>query len=382
MATAANAGTTVDCVAGAGSGSTECGANSTTSTTATPPVDATDATAIGDTATATGNQSTAVGHASAATGDATTAVGDEAADGDVCIHDFRLDDNIAADGAALYVSGFSNFYTYTGNQAELNSALAGDPDCGPEPMAALGAVACAAGTHCNEIAGNSALDSNNQPTSGSILTLGEHVYLTAKRFALIGNDAATLLRSAGEAETDVADYGTVLRHCLIADNHSQHELISIQNGRDLGMNGCTITHNTIDNGYVLYANIARDGLAVVNSILDQPGYSVLDYVGNTSNRTIDYVIANELTTLPGAQHAWSGALVYVDAANADYHLAANSMGVDYAPASGGVDLDGNPRDVDLPSRGNLYGPRDIGAYERQTGTCGTADSIFCNGFEL
>ena len=60
MATAANAGTTADCVAGAGSKSTECGVNSTTSTAATPPVDATNATAVGDTSTATGNNSTAV----------------------------------------------------------------------------------------------------------------------------------------------------------------------------------------------------------------------------------------------------------------------------------------------------------------------------------
>jgi len=32
---------------------------------------------------------------------------------------------------------------------------------------------------------------------------------------------------------------------------------------------------------------------------------------------------------------------------------------------------------------NLYGPRDIGAYERQSAfECGTAESIFCNGFEF
>jgi hypothetical protein len=94
------------------------------------------------------------------------------------------------------------------------------------------------------------------------------------------------------------------------------------------------------------------------------------------------VIANETASLPGAQHTQGNTLVYVDAANGDYHLAPNSPGVDYAPTQNGSDLDGNPRDVELAQVPNLYGPRDIGAYERQSAFngCGTAETIFCDGF--
>ena len=44
---------------------------------------------------------------------------------------------------------------------------------------------------------------------------------------------------------------------------------------------------------------------------------------------------------------------------------------------------GLPRTVDLPNRVNLYGPRDLGAYERQSAfDCDViADLIFCSAFE-
>jgi hypothetical protein len=60
-----------------------------------------------------------------------------------------------------------------------------------------------------------------------------------------------------------------------------------------------------------------------------------------------------------------------------------SLGVDFAPAIGGADLDRVPHDVDLPTVPNTYGPRDLGAYEIQrTFACGTADTVFCDGFEV
>jgi len=200
--------------------------------------------------------------------------------------------------------------------------------------------------------------------------------IQADPFSLRENTAATLLRLTGEDEAYVA---AVQRNCLIADNHTQHELISVRDGRGFGINSCTLVGNTIDNGYVIYVN---GRLTLVNSIIDQPGYSVLDFVGDASNRSINYVIANETASLPGAQHTQGNTLVYIDAANGDYHLAPNSPGVDYAPAQNGSDLDGNPRDVNLPQVPNLYGPRDIGAYERQSAFngCGTAETIFCDGF--
>ena len=79
-----------------------------------------------------------------------------------------------------------------------------------------------------------------------------------------------------------------------------------------------------------------------------------------------------------------GAPQFVDAANGDYHQALTSPGVDFAPANDGVDLDGNPRTLDLTDVVNQWGPLDVGAYEIQAGKiigCSVADTIFCDGFD-
>jgi len=80
-------------------------------------------------------------------------------------------------------------------------------------------------------------------------------------------------------------------------------------------------------------------------------------------------------------------LAFIDGAHRDYRLQIASLGIDYAPptAADDRDLDNFARDVDLPTVPNVWGRRDLGAYERQrTLNCGsgTAETIFCDGFEL
>jgi hypothetical protein len=83
-------------------------------------------------------------------------------------------------------------------------------------------------------------------------------------------------------------------------------------------------------------------------------------------------------------HVVEGTPEFVDATNGDYHLVRTLPGVDMAPALGGLDLDGNSRDVDLPDIPNGWGTMDVGAYEIQdrTNACAAADTVFCDGFEL
>ena len=296
-----------------------------------------------------------------------------------CGYDFRINNNQAADGAALYADTDSSYVDGDrGGEIYLNNAppesAGGVQRCGNESAPSLGAVDCAAGVSCNELRGNQARDSNNLPTSGTVVAVGSAGNLQADPFSMRDNVAATLFKLTG-GDGEVA----AIRNCLLANNHTQHELVSIQGGRGFDIDGCTLAANTIDNGYVIYVN---GRLMLLNSIIDQPSYSVLDFVGDAASRTIDYVIANETFTLPGAQHTEGNTPVYVDAANGDYHLAPNSPGIDYAAAQGGRDLDGKARDIDLATVTNLYGPRDIGAYERQSAfNCGTGDTIFCSGFE-
>jgi len=73
---------------------------------------------------------------------------------------------------------------------------------------------------------------------------------------------------------------------------------------------------------------------------------------------------------------------FVDAANGDYRLlysrtggvTTKSLGLDFAPAIAGNDLDvrSAPHDQDLPGVADTYGPRDLGAIEMQS----YADRIF------
>ena len=294
-----------------------------------------------------------------------------------CAFDFRLRNNAGVDGAAIYSNIGFVYLDHLG--------FAPEDGCGPEQPYSLGAQPCSAGTACNDVSGNQAVDSSNAPTNGTIINAGSATTLEVDRLRMRGNAAATLISVSGVD----GDLPTYLHSCLIADNHTQHELISIPDGRTLEIEGCTITHDTIDNGYVIYAN--SHAFKLFESIVDQPGYNILD-VGSYHNVLVDFVIANEIATLdPYSANTQVQTPVYVDAANGDYHLAATSPGVDWArvPSPGDLyltsytDLDDNPRDVDLASIADIYGPRDLGAYERQNffSNCGAADTLFCNGFE-
>jgi len=94
---------------------------------------------------------------------------------------------------------------------------------------------------------------------------------------------------------------------------------------------------------------------------------------------VSFVLTTENITLGLGFAVTKGQATFVDAANDDYHLQPNSLGIDYAPATSGIDLDGNARSFDLPTRPNNYGTQDLGPFERQF-LCGGGDSIFCDGF--
>ncbi len=290
-----------------------------------------------------------------------------------CAYDFRINDNVAADGAAVYADRDIDF---TGSEWGSNMWLNPDDPCGPESPSALGAVACAAGVACNEMARNIAEDDNNQPTSGPVIVIAANSFLYADRLDLRHSVAGNIITGA----SGNVDNSVYLRNCLIADNHTQHELVSVHGQRDssLFIDGCTLANNTIDNGYVLYG---EHQVTLTNSIIDQPGVQTLDFIQSALGFLhVTYLLSNDTSTLPVTPGVLQGTPFFVNAAGGDYHLLRYSLGIDFAPASGGSDLDGLPRDVDLPDVPNMYGPRDLGAYERQL-SCGSGDTIFCDGFD-
>jgi len=289
-----------------------------------------------------------------------------------CAYEFRIEDNIAQEGTAIY----GDLDSSVGN-GSMGSALGLNSSDTCNSPASFGAVACGPGTTCNTLANNVAEDSSDNPKPGSTILLQDGGYMSLDRFAMRGNTGAHAIRA-------IDPQGSAISNCLVVDNTLTAERIRVDddgNGGSLGIDSCTFANNSVGAGHVIYS--AHD-LSLANTIIDELGVPTLDYAGNAAKLDVHYVLSNDDSTLPlGGTAVIQGEPTFGDAAHGDYHLQATSLGVDYAPAAGGSDLDGLPRDVDLIQVANYLGPRDLGAYERPSAFdgCGAGDTLFCNGFE-
>ena len=288
-----------------------------------------------------------------------------------CAQDFRLNDNAAPEGAAI----FSDF-----DKNLLGSGPAGvnvhfnDSVCGATP----GAVHCAAGTACNTLNGNLAHDAANHPTAGSVVFFHYSDGSTSlKRFTIRNSSSAHAIRTISASP--------IISECLLVDNDFGAETLRFEddgNGGGVDMNFCTIANNTHNSGSIVHTEV---GLNLTRSILDQPVMSSLN-VGGTPAVTAHFVLAADPTGLPASADVIQGEPLYVDATHGNYRLEVFSVGatvtaspgVDAAPLLSGQtqDLDGNPRDQDVPAVPNVSGVGDFGAYEAQP----ILDRIFADAF--
>ncbi|MGH8173365.1 MAG: hypothetical protein ACREPX_09465 [Rhodanobacteraceae bacterium] len=282
--------------------------------------------------------------------------------GVACLYDFAATNNVAADGAAFYADEALGLY--------LNDAAVADPNCGPEPIAALGAQACVPGAGCNDITGNLTEHDDGSPSAGGIIKIGRFSKLFGNRFRMTDNLGAWMVRIDDGLES-------TLSNCLIANNGVSTEVVSGITQSAMFINSCTFANNLPDGGYV----IGNDYFLSLNdSIISEPGMQAIDFTGDSDLLLVDHTLASDISTLTGSTTSMQGEPTFVDPAGRNYHLRPQSLGVDYAPAAADVDLDGNTRNVDLPGFPNVYGPLDLGAYETQA-LCGGSDTIFCGGFE-
>ena len=277
--------------------------------------------------------------------------------GGICATSFRIDANAAPEGAVAYLDWDSDFE----NSYRVGSSLVLNACSKPQT-----AQPCAANTSCNTITDNVTEDENGNATSGNLITVGLDGGLSLNTFDMRRNRAGTLIAYDFDTYYQPQSIST----CVIADNTTTGLLLSVFNyaGHPQSMDGCTIAGNDIGADYVGGITTLSD------SIIVQPGktFQALD---------AQYVIADDITQLPSSPTVRKVSDPhFVDAANGDYHLQITSLAVDFAGGKGGVDLDGRPRDIDLNSVANIFGPRDLGAYELQR-PCGTSDTIFCDGFE-
>ena len=305
----------------------------------------------------------------------------------LCAYDFRIEDNAAQEGAAIYADAdYDGLGFALGGFVALNTdpdnveGSADHPCVNPEPPTALGAVACAAGVTCNTVTANKAEDGGGNPTPGATILLQSDSDLEGDRFSMRENTGAHALREIGDAIDANAD----LTNCLLADNVLTQELIAQTDGTDAfaELDSCTIAGNTVGAPYVFLGPT----LELYSSIVVQPGRATIDPAITDPNIAAN-VLSNDISSLPGTANIHQGAPNFVDAVNGDYHLLPTSLGIDDAPVEPAsiathLDLDRNPRVVDLQSIPNSFGPMDLGAYELQYAPpCIASDTIFCNGFE-
>ncbi len=256
---------------------------------------------------------------------------------DASVWNAEIDDNIAPNGSAVfYGAGYPDVV--------FNPT----PQIGYKHPRPDGAADCAYGVSCGQIRGNIS------SSTGQVI-YGEDGRFAASRIKISGNSGSELIRLPR----------AVIYDSLISDNTSTLRLIETN---QLTLNGTTIAGNTIGTGGPQVLGVNTGGHASIDTaIIWQPGKLALHNDGDTP-QVLD-VLSNNISTLIGSG---SARLIqaeprFVDPAHGDYSLTAASEAVDFAPAVDGDDRDmfGHRRDLDFALFYNEYGPRDLGALERE-----------------
>jgi len=298
---------------------------------------------------------------------------------DACLIATRLANNSAEDGAAIYrhCRGSGSETCVSTSGIYIN---AGWPDrlgaeCGPETVASLlGSVECAAGNRdCTGIDDNVTKHPDGTASAGAIVY--DEGDLSAWRFHMRGNTA----------HHGMATYvsQSELVRCLIADNGFSGNVLYMQ-GSTASLEACTITHNIIDEAFVLEWGFIHD-VRIAFDIIDQPNRYTINWLNYGGGGTFDisYTMARKLDGMPQNNPSIvQGAPTYLNPAAGDYHLKPIvQTALDFGGDSGIIDLDGQPPFVDLP-KANFLGSADLGAYELQVlFKCGANDTIFCDKFD-
>ena len=311
--------------------------------------------------------------------------GDTYVPGLVCASGTSIDANYAADGAALYANGDTDFLGLTtiGGYFDFRIGSVDGSACGPEPASQLGALGCLTGSACNTIDDNRSQDSAGNPTNGATVNIQADGVFQANHIELRRNHGGQVFH--GYETGQLGDH--LMNNCLVAENEVSGDLLHTQDLSSLKLDDCTIAYNTIAGTNV----ISVGSPSIRRSIVWQPGNTVLA-VTNGTRQTIADVLVNEVDSLGGADASLIVAdPQFVAPASGDFHLSQTSPAVDFAASDGvsATELDGFKRNVDLPIQNRAGGgPVDLGAYELQTyvpppppPTCVVSDTVFCNAFE-
>jgi hypothetical protein len=221
---------------------------------------------------------------------------------------------------------------------------------------------------CNAIAGNPGAD------NALLVAAVDGASILMRRVLLTNNTASTLL-STNRGETDNSASSITLTDSLVSGNTVRDDLFESQRGGIVDIWDSTVRLNsgTFQTSFI---GIAPGLMQMTNSILDQEQDLVALAGTNGSTTHFTHVLARNTNGAPKGNDILLGQPSYLDGGIGQ--LAPTSPGVDYAPAGGGVDFGGHPRDVDTLGLPNQFGPRDLGAFESQVVVF---DRIFASGLE-
>ena len=287
-----------------------------------------------------------------------------------CLFNFRLDANIAKEGAALFANNGSSL----GSTVRMNDATY----C---PLTGYTSVACSPNVPCNTIHGNLNQDANNgfAATHGATILMQSGSTGTFNRVDVRGNHGDYVLRIYGNSGSYITD--NTIRESLFAENTVGQQLIlQANNYAHLGIDNCTFTHDSISAAQVMAAN---DTFSLKNSIVAEGALAALAFSGDPAHINTMYDIADNTTGLVANPTVIAGSPIFMGPNNGDYRLLVtkagntftSSLGVDYAQNAGDTDLLNRTRDKDIVGATNFLGSRDLGAYEMQP----IGDRVFGDG---
>lgn len=275
-----------------------------------------------------------------------------------CLWDARVDDNQAQQGSAIYADTAFATLNDRSSLVYFNPA-AGDPSdpftpgCGAFPSG-LGAVPCRTGLACSSLDGNSAENASAQASGATVLVQDAGI-LVLRRVSMQQNSGVSAIRTLDGATTWLHDL-------LLTGGNFTGAAIQMESTDGLRLTDSTIAGNFVGGSSVVSA---AGPVEFARNIAWQPGKRVLAAGGTVA---VASSFVNDLTGFPPGPEALLIAPRFVDPSNNDFSLRAASPAIDYAPAVAGADVDINaqPRDLDLPLVENTRGPRDLGAIERQS----------------
>ncbi len=265
----------------------------------------------------------------------------------------RVFDNIAPDGAAVYVD------------QDLQASGEG---AGGELEIDHGALAplCPVGEFCSLIEGNATLNGAGLQSHGALIRVREWGSLRIAGSTLEAVErGGPWIRDNRVGQLFRGDACLMsLNNALISGNTVSAHVVS-GNCPLFDLGDLTIAGNTISGSAIFNLQGAA---SLRRSVLWQPGKLSMQ---GTATRDVVDVVTQESASIDTGFLAFvtQADPRFVDPARDDYRLRAGSPALDYAPATSNADRDarGQARDVDLPLRANFpRGPRDLGALERQS----------------